>query len=320
MTYSCSSLDQLRFQVFPNQINGEPRVVLHLEQKDYTPMEVGWGYCLAGFVAGKFPCIKTVERLTASWRPSPAVSFQSNGLIRFKSRINMMDTLRRGPYFIYQRPLSLHLLPDNFTFDDTFQKEFNVRVRIHKLSMELWHSDAIGKVVSQIGTSIKLDEYTFMKKRIDYVRILVGIKTTAPSLKDLILVGPDNIEQKIEFNFKTPPLKLCSKCLCFGHYVVDCQKVDEGVVAPVTNMHVQARPKVKKNVEGDSRNAKAATVPNLEQIDQRKPNKEVQALQVKLLQALDVADSFNLQLDYSYDDICAMGLVETLPSRVFSVM
>lgn len=311
-TYSRPSWDQLRLQAYPNLANGEPRAVLRLEQKDYIPMEVGWGYCLAGFVTGKFPGIKAVERLASSWRPTPDVSFQNNGLIifRFKSRINMMDTLRRGPYFIFQRPLSLHLLPSNFTLDDTFQKEINVWVKIHKLPMELWHSEAIGKVVSQIGTPIKLDEFTFTKKRIDFVRALVSINTTAPALEELILLGPDNIEQKIEFEFETPPLKMCSKCRRFGHYVVECQKEGDGVGAPATNLPSQTRPKEKKIVTNESRTATAATVPNREQLERRKPNKEIQVLQGKLLQALDAADSVNLPLDYTYDDICAMGLVE----------
>lgn len=74
-TYSCPSWDQLRLHQFSSQIKGEPRALLCLELNDFIHMEVGWGYCLAEFVAGKFSSIKTVERLAASWRPSPAVFF-----------------------------------------------------------------------------------------------------------------------------------------------------------------------------------------------------------------------------------------------------
>lgn len=40
---------------------------LWLELDDYTPVELGWGYCLLGFFVGKFPGRNEVLKLTKRW-------------------------------------------------------------------------------------------------------------------------------------------------------------------------------------------------------------------------------------------------------------
>lgn len=38
--------------------------ILYLDESDYTPIEIGWGFCLLGFFAGKSPGRDAIDKMT----------------------------------------------------------------------------------------------------------------------------------------------------------------------------------------------------------------------------------------------------------------
>lgn len=52
---------------------------LCLDDIDYTLMELGWGFCLLGFFAGKFPVKEAVQKFAARWTRPSRPSYHPNG-------------------------------------------------------------------------------------------------------------------------------------------------------------------------------------------------------------------------------------------------
>ncbi|KAH6802604.1 hypothetical protein C2S51_034050 [Perilla frutescens var. frutescens] len=166
-------------------------------------MEIGWGYCLAGICLGRFPGIKAVEDLANSWPSKPRVSCHSNGLIifRFLNRRTMMEIHGKGPYSIYKRPITLHLLTHNFSFEKLLREDIQIWVNVHNIPMEFWNAKALGKIASRMGTPIMIDTSTYIKRKLDYARVLVAINPSTEPFMQLEILSPDG----------------------FGHYKVTCQ-------------------------------------------------------------------------------------------------
>lgn len=53
--------------VLPNVQGTVDGDTLCLEPEDYVPITAGWGHCLLGFMAGKFPGQDALDRLIRTW-------------------------------------------------------------------------------------------------------------------------------------------------------------------------------------------------------------------------------------------------------------
>ncbi|KAH6773623.1 hypothetical protein C2S51_012027 [Perilla frutescens var. frutescens] len=173
-------------------------------------MEIGWGYCLADICLGRFPGVNTVEDLANSWPSKPKVSCHINGLIffRFKDRRSMLEIHGKGPYSIYKRPVILHLLTQDFSFEKLIREDIQVWVNVHNIPMEFWNTNVLGKIASRVGTPIMIDTTTYLKEKLDYARILVAIKPTNEPPMQLEILSPDGYISKLEFQYDFLP-KLC---------------------------------------------------------------------------------------------------------------
>ncbi|KAL0331189.1 UNVERIFIED_CONTAM: hypothetical protein Sangu_1664400 [Sesamum angustifolium] len=89
-----------------------------LESNDLTDVQSKLGFCIVGYVAGKFPGLQAIRTLSKSW----GASFQRHDsgwlVFRFARDDDRQRILDGGPYFIYGRPLLLKAMPDCFEFKE----------------------------------------------------------------------------------------------------------------------------------------------------------------------------------------------------------
>ncbi|KAH6786951.1 hypothetical protein C2S52_006503 [Perilla frutescens var. hirtella] len=212
-------VEQLKLPYFPDITYEDPKDLLCLTKEDEVPMEIGWGYCLAGICLGRFPGVKAVEDLANSWPSKPRVSCYSN-------RRTMMEIHGKGPYSIYKRPITLHLLTHNFSFEKLLREDIQIWVNVHNIPMEFWNAKALGKIASRVGTPIMIDTSTYMKRKLDYARVFVAINPSTEPPMQLEILSLDG----------------------FGHYKATCQGEKETTLVGDEQRRVK---------EGNSREYKA---------------------------------------------------------------
>ena len=77
------------------------------------------------------------------------------------------------------------------------------------------------KIAGYLGTVLKVDNATLTKTRLMYARVLVYMNVTEGFLEELFCSNEHNelISQRVQYDW-TPTW--CTKCVQFGHVVVDC--------------------------------------------------------------------------------------------------
>ena len=84
-----------------------------LEETDLQPLEEAWGHSLIGYVAGRFPGKKALLDCCQKWGVKFSYSAHESGwlVFKFESEDDLNQVLSAGPYFIFQRPLLLKVMP-----------------------------------------------------------------------------------------------------------------------------------------------------------------------------------------------------------------
>lgn len=105
---------------------------LCLEQDDYVPITKGWGLCLLGFMAGKFPGRDAVEKLMKSWPWPTRIAFHPDGwmVFRFETADDIECARTEGNLTIFGTPLMLCSMLEDFNFKEVPQFKFD-GPRIH---------------------------------------------------------------------------------------------------------------------------------------------------------------------------------------------
>ncbi|KAK4403201.1 hypothetical protein Sango_1060800 [Sesamum angolense] len=115
-----------------------------LEPDDLTDVRSKLGFCIVGYVAGKFPGLQAIRTLSKSW----GASFQRHDsgwlVFRFARDDDRQRILAGGPYFIYGRPLLLKVMPDCFEFKEDDISLTPVWAILPSLPLECWHPNARG--------------------------------------------------------------------------------------------------------------------------------------------------------------------------------
>ncbi|KAL0361152.1 UNVERIFIED_CONTAM: hypothetical protein Sradi_3799700 [Sesamum radiatum] len=189
---------------------------LKLGTDDLLDVRTKLGYCLVGYIAGKFPGLQAIIALAKSW----GAFFQrhDNGwlMFRFARDEDRQHTLAGGPYFIYGHPLILKSMPNCFEFEDDDINLTPIWATLPSLPLECWHPNALGKIGSRLGTPIAMDLLTRTMERVSYARILVEVDASKPLVDHVEFVLPNGVtrNQLVVYEF-TP--KFCTDCNRFGH-------------------------------------------------------------------------------------------------------
>ncbi|CAH9084853.1 unnamed protein product, partial [Cuscuta epithymum] len=99
-----------------------------------------WGYCLVGHFTGKFPGLKAVHDLKATWGVRCLVRSHNKGWVIFKfgNEEDRLKVLHDGPYNVFGKLLMLKVLSEDFSFEDEEFLKVPIWVKFPKLPMKLW--------------------------------------------------------------------------------------------------------------------------------------------------------------------------------------
>jgi len=96
-------------------------------------------------------------------------------VFKFESEDDLNQVLSAGPYFIFQRPLLLKVMPAFFDFGNEELSKIPVWVKLRNLPLELWNPQALGKILSKIGSPIRSNHFTSSKGSISFAKALVEV-------------------------------------------------------------------------------------------------------------------------------------------------
>ena len=199
--------------------------VVLLDEDDFQHLEKVWGHSLIGYVVGRFPGKKALLECCQKWGVKFSYSTHENGWLVFKfDSDDMNHVLSASPYFIFQRPLLLKVMPLFFDFANEELSKIPVWVKLRNLPLELWNPQALGKNLSKIGSPIRTDRLTAFKGSISFARELVEVDASLDLIEEVCFKLPigQTFIQKIEY--KNRP-SFCTRCKMIGHRLAKCKVV-----------------------------------------------------------------------------------------------
>lgn len=225
-----------------------------LNQKDIDDVQTAWGFCLVGYVAGRFPGKEALLKLCTSWNVAyKFFTHQSGWLVfKFKTEEDRFKVLQGGPYFVFGRPLILKNMPSYFEFDNMELKQVPVWVKLPGLPLECWNPKALGKITSKVGIPVSTDGMTATKEQLSYARVLVEVDASVPLVRSVPIALPNGKTRNQQIVFEYEP-KFCSTCSAFGHMAGNCgsaksdvspknQPLDQGIKAKPSGMAPTTQP------------------------------------------------------------------------------
>ena len=98
-----------------------------------------------------------------------------------------------------------------------------VWIRLPELCLHAWTTEAISRVVSLIGTPIKMDRLTASGGRLAFARCCVEVSAedTLPQEVCIDMHGHGIWKQPVVYEWMPP---WCEACKVFGHRLQDCQR------------------------------------------------------------------------------------------------
>ncbi|KAK4398105.1 hypothetical protein Sango_1286000 [Sesamum angolense] len=204
-----------------------------LESDDLTDVRAKLGFCIVGYIAGKFPGMQAIRALSKTW----GASFQQHDsgwlVFRFARDDDRQRILAGGPCFIYGRLLLLKPMPDCFEFKEDDIILTPVWATLPSLPLECWHPNALGKIGSRLGTPIAMDSLTMRMERVSYARILVEVDASKALVDHVEFKLPNGVTQRQPVVYEYTP-KFCTECNRFGHHKSSCGDNQQPTTAAAT--------------------------------------------------------------------------------------
>ncbi|KAL0367897.1 UNVERIFIED_CONTAM: hypothetical protein Scaly_1008600 [Sesamum calycinum] len=204
-----------------------------LESDDLTDVRAKLGFCIVGYIVGKFSGLQAIRALSKSW----GASFQQHDsgwlVFRFARDDDRQRILAGGPYFIYDRSLLLKAMSDCFEFKDDDISLTPVWAILPSLPLECWHPNALGKIGFRLGTPIAIDSLTMRMERVSYARILVEVDASKTLVDQVEFKLPNGVTQRHPVVYEYMP-KFCTECNRFGHHKSSCGDNQQPATATAT--------------------------------------------------------------------------------------
>jgi hypothetical protein len=92
-----------------------------------------WQFCLIDYIPGKFPGFSTLSKfISNSWKHKENFTMHDSSwlIFAFSSKLEMLDILGGGPYFVFGRPLILKVMLEFFDFTTTNMMQMQMQMLI----------------------------------------------------------------------------------------------------------------------------------------------------------------------------------------------
>ncbi|KAG5051936.1 hypothetical protein JHK87_004134 [Glycine soja] len=199
-----------------------------LEETDLQPLEEAWGHSLIGYVAGRFPGKKALWDCCQKWGVKFSYSAHESGWLVFK--FESEDDLNQ-------------VMPAFFDFGNEELSKIPVWVKLRNLPLELWNPQALGKILSKIGSPIRSDHRTTSKGSISFARALVEVDASLELIDEVRFRLPTGktFVQKIEYENRP---SFCTHCKMIGHRLTNCKTVTANKLVLITACPTLDQPQV----------------------------------------------------------------------------
>ncbi|KAH1242799.1 hypothetical protein GmHk_07G020044 [Glycine max] len=209
-----------------------------LEETDLQPLEEAWGHSLIGYVAGRFPGKKALLDCCQKWGVKFSYSTHESGwlMFKFESEDDLNQVLSACPYFIFQRPLLLKVMPSFFDFGNEELSKIPVWVKLRNLPLELCNPQALGKILSKICLPIRSDYLTASKGSISFARALFEVDASLELIDEGRLLCK-RLSMKIDIFF-------CTHCKMIEHRLTNYKIVAANKSTLITTSPTLDQPQV----------------------------------------------------------------------------
>lgn len=136
----------------------------------------------------------------------------------FSIKEDRVALMVKGPYTIYNMPMSLNEWAPDFELKGDLLKVMPIWVTFPHFPLNYWRENSLGNIASAIGKSVVTDECTARKLRVYYARVLIEVDITQKCREHVVIKDTHGRRrvQAVSYNWK--PL-FCIKCQLIGH---DC--------------------------------------------------------------------------------------------------
>lgn len=141
----------------------------------------------------------------------------------FPSKMEMLDILGGGSYYVFGRPLILKVMSDFFDFKATDMAKIPTWVRFPNLPLRCWTPICLSKLASMIGKPIHCDDHTTNMTRLSYVRVLIEVDLLLdlPTSVNVVLLNGIFLSQQVMFEALP---RFCKYCRVLGHTISTCNE------------------------------------------------------------------------------------------------
>ncbi|XP_061367784.1 uncharacterized protein LOC133310812 [Gastrolobium bilobum] len=175
---------------------------LIVELGDVQAIDETIGFCLIGYIAGKFSGLKALLNVCRKWGVKYSYSPHSSGWLIFR-----------------------------FLTEEDMNKVLQIRLR--NLPLELWRKKALGKILSKIGKPLRTDHLIATTGSISFAHALVEVDASKDLTQVVFIQLPDGNVIKQPVEYENEPT-FCSYCKTIGHEMGSC------TYAPKTKGSVEA--------------------------------------------------------------------------------
>ncbi|KAJ0979702.1 hypothetical protein J5N97_015176 [Dioscorea zingiberensis] len=187
-------------------------------------------FAMYGKLFGRSPIFEHVTlSLTKQWSSigQVQISDMPNGflLIRCESDEVKQQLLYGGPWMV--NGIILQLAPWQPYFEPAFTKLMKamVWVRLHNLPVDFWEMETLEIYTEQIGTLLKVDEYTETLAKTRFARVCMEIDLSLPLKRGFwLLDGEKRVFVMVQYE-KLP--MFCYECGMVGHGKDTCERRQE---------------------------------------------------------------------------------------------
>ena len=137
----------------------------------------------------------------------------------------------------------LKVKPTFFDFGNEELSKIPVWVKLRNLPQELWNPQALGKILSKIGSPIRSDHLTASKGSISFARALVEVDASLELIDEVQFRLPigKTFVQKIEYENRP---SFCTHYKMIGHRLTNCKAVTANKPVLITACPTLDQPQV----------------------------------------------------------------------------
>ncbi|KAK4383780.1 hypothetical protein Sango_2743400 [Sesamum angolense] len=187
-----------------------------------------WKTTAVGYFLGKGPYFQHLNTYVRSiWPAIPEVTATVTGFYFFqlKTEAAMEEVIEGGPWLFQCQPIVLEKWEPGMALRKLKHTQVPVWIKLRYLPVELWTTDGLSTVASEIGKPLYLDAITRACTRLDFARVCVMLDISSKLPRHVIIMIPlENGGEsacKVDVEYEWLPSK-CTSCHSLGHVTSAC--------------------------------------------------------------------------------------------------